>query len=123
MTGRSLAAGPAALLALLAMLAPGCAAKQRVTLDCIPEAVTVYVDGEALDEVPEDLKLRRDRHHTLFFKGPGYRSEMVVLRSEEKDGELWLSPGEVCVRPVLVDVERQLQIEVEEEAPEGRESP
>lgn len=112
-----------ALGVCLVLAAPACAPKQKVTLGCVPEAVTVYVDGEALEEVPETLKLRRDRHHTLYLKGPGYRPEFVLLRSEGEEGDLWLSPSEVCVRPVLVDVERRLELEIEEEEPAGGAEP
>lgn len=111
------ARGVAASAGALVVAAAGCASTQQIPLDCVPEPITLYVDGEALEEIPESLELRRDQPHTLFFKGPGYQSELVVLRSEEKEGEPWLTPSELCVRPVLIGVERRIEVEVEAEEP------
>jgi hypothetical protein len=90
-----------------------CAPKQRIPLDCIPEEVAIYVDGARLEEVPSDLELRSDRPHTLYFKGPDFVPELVVLNSEEIDGKARLSPPEVCVRPRYVQANRNLTVEID----------
>ena len=94
-----------------------CAPKQRVPLDCIPEEVAIYVDGVRLEEVPSDLELRSDRPHTLYFKGPDFVPELVVLNSEETDGKARLSPSEVCVRPRYVQANRDLTLEIDPATP------
>ncbi len=105
-------------LALVAsLLGLGCAGKQKIPLDCVPSGVVVFVDGRELENVPSELELRRDRHHTLFFKGPGYRSEMVVIESRELDGVQQLSPSELCVEPVFVGAGREIELEAEEPDP------
>ena len=104
----------------------GCAAKQKIAIGCVPEEVAIYVDGERLDELPDELDLRSDRPHTLFFKGEGYAPELVVLNSEEIDGKARLSPGEVCVKPRYLNVRRELEMAIEPdvaaEPPGARES-
>jgi hypothetical protein len=97
----------------VAAVALGCAAKQRVALDCVPHEVEVYVDGRKLDGTPESIELRKDRAHTVFFKGGGYRPHMVVLNSEEVDGQPRLSPADICTETVFVETQPELQIEVE----------
>jgi hypothetical protein len=109
-----------AALLLPAALAAGCAARQRVPLDpaCTPKEVTLYVDGEALDEVPRELVLSRDRPHKLYFKGPGYRPQLVILDPQElEDGRTGFAPGELCVELVPVALDRRLEVGVEEEVP------
>lgn len=85
-----------AIAGLLA--AAGCAPTQRVALAVAPPGAVVYVDGEALPVVPEAIELRSDRDHKLFFKSPGYRPELVVLRSLRVDGAPHLDPQDVSVR-------------------------
>jgi hypothetical protein len=69
-----------------------CVARQRVPLDCVPEQVTVFVDQQALEELPETLELRSDQPHKVFLKGLGYEPHLVVLTLEiEEDGGA--SPG------------------------------
>jgi hypothetical protein len=51
----------------LLLAAFGCATRQPIAIDCVPEEVVIYVDGERIDGVPESIALRRDRPHTLFF--------------------------------------------------------
>jgi len=90
-----------------------CAPKQKIALDCVPRGVAIYVDGVRLEGVPSSLDLRSDRPHTLYFKGPDFSPELVVLNSEEVEGEPRLSPAEVCVRPRYVPVERKLEMEID----------
>ena len=90
-----------------------CAPKQKIALDCVPEEVAIYVDGARLEETPSTLDLRSDRPHTLYFKGPDFAPELVVLNSEEVDGRARLSPSEVCVRPRYVRVKRELEMEID----------
>lgn len=114
--GRRIAAAWGAGIGIASL---GCASQQTIPVRCVPETVTVYVDGEALDEVPDSLTLRADQHHVLFFRGAGYRPEMVLLESEERDGRLVLSPGSLCVDPVFLGVERKIEVEVEEDGEGG----
>jgi len=90
-----------------------CAPKQKIALDCVPEEVVIYVDGERLEKLPSDLTMRSDQPHTLYFKGPGLVPELVVLNSEEVDGKATLSPSEVCVKPRYVQVGRELEMEID----------
>jgi len=90
-----------------------CAPKQKIALDCVPEEVVIYVDGEPLDEPPPALDLRSDRPHTLYFKGPGLVPELVVLNSGKMDGKAKLSPSEVCVKPRYVQVGRELEMKID----------
>jgi hypothetical protein len=98
----------AAAAALLA-----CAPKQKIPLACVPRDVVIYVDGTRLEKTPSDLDLRSDEPHTLYFKGPDFKPELVVLDSEEIDGKARLSPSEVCVKPRYVRVNRELTMEID----------
>ncbi len=114
--GLRIGSASAILGALALVLAVGCAHKQRVPLDCVPEQVTVYVDGRALEETPEALELAANRPHTVMFRRPGYRPQMVVLRSGTgDDGGPALAPAQLCVELVPVAMNRDLVLEVEEE--------
>jgi hypothetical protein len=97
----------------LAAAALGCASTQRVSLECVPHEVSVYVDGRRLEKTPESIELRKDEAHKLFFKGGGYRPQMVVLRSEQVEGEERLSPSDVCTETVFVEMRPEVEIEVE----------
>ena len=93
-----------------------CAAKQRVPLDCVPEEVTVFVDQQALEELPESLELRSDRPHKVFLKGPGYEPQLIVLEPRRgESGKTTLHPDRICVELVPVGVDRQLTLEIEED--------
>jgi len=104
---RSWTATTALLLAVF-----GCATKQPIAIECVPEEVVIYVDGERIDGVPEEIALSRDRPHTLFFKGPGIEPELVVVNSTTVDGKAALEPAEVCVHPRYKRVGREVQIEI-----------
>jgi hypothetical protein len=100
-----------------------CAPKQRVPLDISPSGTSIFLNGEELEEMPPELKLRSDRDHMLFFKSEGHRSELVVLRSKERDGEPHLEPSGVRLRLAPLDpTRRDLVIEAgpEPEAPPGK---
>lgn len=100
-----------------------CAPKQKIPLDCIPKEVVVYVDGERLDELPPELDLRSDEPHTIYWKGPGIESELIVLISEEVGGRSKLSPTSVCLHPRLIEVRRELEFAIDPDVsaapPEG----
>jgi hypothetical protein len=98
---------------LLLCVFGACAPKQKITLDCVPKEVTIYVDKEPLPGVPDSIKLRADQSHVLFFKGGGYESAMVVLESEEGEDGPALSPRDVCLELDLIERSRELRIEVE----------
>ena len=100
----------------LGALSSACATTTRVQLDCIPERVPVYVDGELLEDPSEELFLRSDEPHKIFVKAPGYEPQLVVLESlldaegRPRDRE------EVCIELVPVGQRRQLELETEEPA-------
>lgn len=103
-----------AWIGVVAALSVACAPKQRVPLECVPEEVTVYVDQRALGEHPDALELRADEPHKIYFKGPGYEPQLIVLEPEyDENGEPRLAPDRICVELVAVGVERQLDVEVE----------
>ena len=85
----------------------GCAPKQRVPLDVNPATVSIYLDGEALEEIPQELTLRSDRDHKLFFKSHGHRSALVVLRSVQGENEARLEPAAIRLRLVPLDPSRR----------------
>ena len=111
------AAGAAARAVLLvtSILVAGCAARQRISLDCVPSDVTIYVDKKALDGVPEELQLSTDEPHTLFFKREGFEPTMVVLEPEDTEAGPALAPADPCVELHFVERTREIQIEVEGE--------
>jgi len=103
----------------LAALALGCAAKQRVSLECVPREVHVYVDGRSLDPATESVELRPDRAHTVFFKGGGFAPQMVVLESHETAGGARLSPAEVCSHTAFIPTRPQVEMQVAPESLDG----
>jgi hypothetical protein len=95
------------------VLAGGCAAKQRVSLDCVPHEVSVYVDGRRLEGSPDSVDLRADRPHTVFFKGGDYEPRMVVLEPREVDGRSELAGADVCSETTFVPMQPQVEMELE----------
>lgn len=104
----------AVLLMALALLA-GCASTQKVSLECVPSQVSVYVDGREIEERSGEISLGVDEAHTVFFKGGGYQPQMVVLESREVDGKYHLSNADLCRDMVFSEMQPELTIEVEEE--------
>jgi hypothetical protein len=101
-------------IGLLVLAAAGCAPKQVVPVDVIPAPSQVYLDKKPLDALPNELVLRADRDHTLFFKREGYRSELVVLETRKIDGEERLVPERVELRlRLLTSGTRDLEVELE----------
>jgi len=116
------AAGSLAVCALLGAIA--CAPKQLIPLDVSPISTSVYLDGEQLDTLPRELKLRSDRDHTLFFKSEGHRPELIVLRSSLRDGKPRLDPARVQLRLAPLDpIRRELRIERDESVSSGSSVP
>lgn len=105
---------PLAFAAGAAALA--CATGQRVSLECVPADVQVYVDGRLIEGRPKAVKLPKDQPHTVFFKGGGYQPQMVVFESRQRDGKPALDPLDVCSRVVFVEMQPDLQVEVEPDA-------
>ena len=100
----------AALLAALAVA--GCASTQTVRISCVPQEVSVYVDGRLLEGNEADL--RTDRPHKIYAKGPGYEPQLVVLEPQtDRDGRASFREDDVCVRVVPVGMGRELEVEVE----------
>ena len=101
-------------LGIVICFATGCASKQRLELHCVPQQVTVYVDGRKLEEVPEALELRKDRPHTVYFKGGGFETQLVVLESREDGEEIVLQPADLCSQTTFVSMKTVLQLQVDE---------
>jgi hypothetical protein len=108
-------ARPLVALALLAAAAAGCISTQNVRISCVPREVKVYVDGREL--AGDEAKLRTDRAHKIYAKGPGYEPQLVVLEPEvDENGRAGFRDDELCVRVVPVGMGRELEVEVEPEA-------
>ena len=101
---------------LLPLVALGCASTQKVSLECVPSEVTVYVDGRALEGHPDEIDLRTDQPHTFYFKGGDYRPQMVVLVASEVEGETRLTP-DLCREVVFAEMRPDVVVELEEEEP------
>ena len=108
--------------ALIAGLAVGlgCASTQTLDLRCVPNDVTVYVDGRELEETPASIELSRDKAHKIFFKGGPYEPRMVVLQSREVDGESRLEPADLCTDTAFVKMRPEVEVYVD---PEDEPSP
>jgi hypothetical protein len=110
-----------ALMLGVSLSAVACAPKQRVPIDVTPLSTAVYLDGQQLEAMPRELKLRSDRDHTLFFKSDGHRSELIVLRSDASEGKPRLDPAGVRLRLVPLDpTGRDLVIDSGDEGPASR---
>jgi hypothetical protein len=94
----------------------GCAPIQIVPLELRPVPLTIFVDGEELEDgSPVQLELRADRPHVLFFKKEGYRSEQLVLESRLVAGKPKLEPERVSIRLApLTSTGRSLKMELDE---------
>ena len=105
-----------ALAALCATAAAaGCATTQKVRISCVPREVKVYVDGRLLEG--DEAKLRTDRAHKIYAKGPGYEPQLVVIEPEvDEGGRASFAEDDLCVRVVPVGVGRELEVEVEVES-------
>ncbi|MGI9590150.1 MAG: hypothetical protein ACR2P8_02185 [Myxococcota bacterium] len=103
--------GGAALVGLA--LASGCASTQTVDLRCVPNEVTVYVDGRKLEGRPETVELRQDQAHKIFFKGGAYEPQMVVLESVETDGVSRLEPTDLCTETRFVKMRPEVEVHVD----------
>lgn len=94
----------------------GCAPKQPIPLDLGPMPLVVYLDGERLEEIPEELVLRANRDHTLFVKREGYRPQLVILTTREVGGKARLHPESISLElKRKTDTTKQLTIEFAEE--------
>ena len=70
--------------------------------------------GALLEAVPPELELKATRDHTLFFKRDGYRSQLIVIRTREHDGEPRLKPAEVELRLRRIAVSQpEISVEVD----------
>lgn len=109
-------------LVLLAatLLVGACAAKQRVALDCLPEQVTIFVDGERLEPNQDSVELASEKPHTVLFRAPGYAPRMIVIDSQAAaDGTPLLHPTRVCADLVAHTprMQRRLDLEVDHQPP------
>jgi hypothetical protein len=101
-------------LCLAAGVAAGCATStQRIRIECVPQQVSLYVDGRLL-ESRDAVVLRTDQPHKIYLKGQGFEPKLVVLEPEvDADGRQSLGPGELCIEVVPIGVGRELEVEVE----------
>jgi len=106
----------AALVAAAGTAAFGCAASQRVSLECVPKDVMVFVDGRLIEGSPKTVKLAKDQPHTVFLKGGRYQPQMVVFGSRQRDGKPVLDPVDLCSRVVFFEMEPEVKVEVEPDA-------
>lgn len=113
--------GVPGLLALAALLLLGaCAAKQRVTLDCLPEHVTIFVDGQRLESDQNSVELDSDKPHLVMFRAPGYKPRMVVIDTDQSsEGTPLLHPTRVCADLLAQTprMQRRLDLEVDDQPP------
>jgi hypothetical protein len=79
----------------------------------VPRNVEVYVDGRLLEDAPKEIELSKDESHTLFFKGGGYQSQMILLESRERDGEDVLENADLCSRLKLIEMDPNVKIEAD----------
>lgn len=98
MAGTSRAIRFSVAAAVLLVATSACAPKQRIPLDIGPGPVLLFVDGELVLEIPEELELRADRDHKVFVKRDGYTPEMVVLESTGREGRDQLEPARIDIR-------------------------
>src|SRR5262245_4422448 len=97
---------------LLAIAAAGCATTQKVRVDCVPQKVTVYVDGQQLEG--NEAELSTDRPHKIYAKGPGYEPRLVVLEpAPGPDGKAAFASDNVCLEVVPVAVGREIELDPE----------
>jgi len=93
----------------------GCAPTQMIGLNVGPEPIVVFVDGEPLQELPPSVELTADRDHTLFFQREGYRSQLIIVRTVQREGEDRLEPEHVELRLKRVtDTAPSVTVELEE---------
>ena len=98
--------------ALLAAAAAGCVSTQKVRIDCVPQKVTVYVDGRQLEG--NQAELSTDRPHKIYAKGPGYEPRLVVVEPEQgPDGRPAFASDNVCLEVVPVAVGREIELDPE----------
>lgn len=83
---------------MLLVSVTGCAPTQMIGLAVSPEPVVLFVDGDRVDGLPESVELTANKDHTLFFQREGYRSQLIIVRTAEReDGEDYLSPERIEV--------------------------
>jgi hypothetical protein len=105
---RAWVSSPALVAALLGI---GCATRQKVSLECVPKDVVIYVDGELLDGVPEELALDPASAHKVFLKSEAYEPQMAVFSTEEVEGKARLAPSDLCSQVMFEPVEREVVME------------
>lgn len=94
---------------------PGCAPTQMIGLDVGPTPLVLFVDGEPLEELPPAVELTANRNHTLFFQREGYRSQLIIVRTTERDGEARLEPARIELRLKRVaDTTPSVSVELDE---------
>ncbi|MBW2267409.1 MAG: hypothetical protein JRH16_02440 [Deltaproteobacteria bacterium] len=112
-------AGEVACVLLLLLGAPSCATTQRVSLDCVPHEVSVFVDGRELRAGTSDVALATDEPHTVFFRGGGYAPRLVVLDSVDGENGTQLSPPDVCSHTAFVPMRPDVEMHIDTSVSEG----
>lgn len=103
------------LALILPMSTAACVSTQVIPLDCVPDEVSIYVDGRLIDR-DDVLTLSQDEPHKLYFKQPGHEPTLVVLESMMgPDGTPRLDAEDACVTLVPVGVGREVTLEPDED--------
>jgi hypothetical protein len=93
----------------------GCVGTQMIGLDVGPQPLVLFIDGDPIDEIPESIELTANRDHTLFFQREGYRSQLIIVRTLERDGDDYLSPGRIDLRLKRVaETDPNVKVELDE---------
>ena len=104
---------------ITALLLLGCAPTQVIPIHVEPQPVSIYLDGEKLEQPESSLELKANRDHTLYFKRDGYKPKLVILRTGKIEGKDTLTPERVALELEAVVVSRPgLQLEFEDEGEE-----
>jgi hypothetical protein len=80
------------------LLAAGCSLYQDVRVVSNPPGAEVFVDQNRAGETPVELRLSRERDHSVYVKKDGYTPELVVVKLRSAtDGRNFLTPADVFV--------------------------
>jgi hypothetical protein len=81
------------------LLALGCLSYQEVRVVSNPPGAEVFVDQVKMGITPLQVRLMRDRDHSVYVKKDSFTPELVVvtLRTATQDGRKFLTPADVFV--------------------------
>jgi len=98
------------------LLLPGCASTQKVSLECVPSEVNVFVDGRQLEGSPEEISLGTEEAHTVYLKGGDHQPQMVVMEPREVDGKQVLTNADLCRQVTFTEMRPELVVEIVDDA-------